>query len=65
MLVSGLVLFSGISLFSFFFLLFECNCECAHHLERVLLEVISSQHHEVDARQITGMIQDLLGKLQA
>ena len=21
----------------------ECNCECAHHLERVLLEVISSQ----------------------
>ena len=22
----------------------ECNCECAHHLERVLLEVISSQH---------------------
>ena len=23
--------------------MFECNCECAHHLERVLLEVISSQ----------------------
>ena len=22
----------------------ECNCECAHHLERVLLEVITSQH---------------------
>ena len=21
----------------------DCNCECAHHLERVLLEVISSQ----------------------
>ena len=23
--------------------MFECNCECAHHLKRVLLEVISSQ----------------------
>ena len=44
-LLSGLVLFSGISLFSFFFFIrvVECNCDCAHHLERVLLEVISSQ----------------------
>ena len=26
---------------------FECNCECAHHLERVLLEVISSQQNHL------------------
>ena len=43
--LSSLVLFSGISVFSFFFFfcVSECNCEYAHHLERVLLEVISSQ----------------------
>ena len=42
-LLSGLVHF--ISFFSFFFpfSVLECNCECAHHLEMVLLEVISSQ----------------------
>ena len=45
-LLSGLVFFSGISLFSFFFFcFFSCvnAIVCAHHLERVLLELISSQ----------------------
>ena len=33
--------------------MFECNCECAHHLGRVLLEVISSQHIN-GARSLRG-----------
>ena len=37
----------------------ECNCECAHHLERVLLEVISSQQEgrglDRGGEQVNGM----------
>ena len=40
----------------------ECNCECAHHLKRVLLEVISSQQSSLQLCESSEFLVLLLQK---